>query len=105
MNTVMVCGREGSLGKRKATGRSFMEEVQWFSLTLNQMHVVVFSESVFHVEHLLYPPEISSSAFSCVVLCLLGPYWSPGHSNIKAKKVKVGYLLDSVLKEVDKPNQ
>ena len=38
---------------------------------LNQMHVVVFSESDFHVEHLLYPPDI--------VLCLLAPCWSPGH--------------------------
>ena len=28
---------------------------QTFSLTLNLMHVVVFSESVFHVESLLYP--------------------------------------------------
>ena len=27
-----------------------------FSLTLNQMHVVIFSEIVFHVENLLYPP-------------------------------------------------
>ena len=32
---------------------------QTFSLTLNQMHVMVFSESVFHVENLLYPPDIS----------------------------------------------
>ena len=68
------------------------------------MHVVVFSENVFHVEHLLYPPDASFSAFHCVVLCLLAPCWSPGHSNIKVKKVKVGYLLDGVLKEVDKPD-
>ena len=27
------------------------------------MHVVVFSESVFHIENLLYPPDISFSAF------------------------------------------
>ena len=43
------------------------------------MHVVVFSESVFHVGNLLYPPDISLSASSCVVLCLLAPCWSPGH--------------------------
>ena len=46
---------------------------QTFSLTLNQMHVVLFSESVFHVENLLYPPDISFDAFSCVELCLLAP--------------------------------
>ena len=36
---------------------------QTFAVTLNQMHVVVFSESVFSVENLLYPPDISLSAF------------------------------------------
>ena len=41
-----------------------------FSLTLNQMHVVVFSESVFRLENLLCLPVES---------CLLAPYWSPGH--------------------------
>ena len=51
---------------------------QTFLLTLNQMHVVVFSDSVFHVGNLLYPPGISRSAFLCVVLCLLAPCWSPG---------------------------
>ena len=54
-----------------------------FSLTLNQldlqMHVVVFSESVFHLENLLYPPDISMNACLCVVFCLLAPCWSPGH--------------------------
>ena len=40
-----------------------------FSPTLNQMHVVVVSESVFHVENLLYPPDISFSAF--VMWCTL----------------------------------
>ena len=52
---------------------------QTFSPTLNQMHVVVFSENVFHVGILLHPPDISFSAFLCVVLCLLAPCWSPGH--------------------------
>ena len=52
---------------------------QTFSLTLNQMHVVVFSESVFHLENLLYPPDISMNACLCVVFCLLAPCWSPGH--------------------------
>ena len=46
---------------------------QTFSLTLNQMHVVVFSESVFHLENLLYPPDISMNACLCVVFCLVGP--------------------------------
>ena len=36
---------------------------QPFSLILNQMHVVVFSEIVFLVENLLYPPDISLNAF------------------------------------------
>ena len=49
------------------------------ALTLNQMHMVVISESIFHVGNLLYPPDISLSAFLCVVLCLLAPCWSPGH--------------------------
>ena len=35
---------------------------QTFSLSLNQMHVV-FSESVFHVENLLYPPDILDPPF------------------------------------------
>ena len=52
---------------------------QTFSLTLNQMHVVVFSESVFNLENLLYPPDISMNACLCVVFCLLAPCWSPGH--------------------------
>ena len=33
--------------------KPFLSET--FSLTLNQMHVVLFSEGVFHVENLLYP--------------------------------------------------
>ena len=31
---------------------------QTFSSTLSQMHVVVFSENVFHVGNLLYPTDI-----------------------------------------------
>ena len=46
---------------------------QTFSLTLNQVHVVVFSESVFHAGNLLFPPDIPLSAFLCVALCLLAP--------------------------------
>ena len=40
-----------------------------------------FLRECFHVENLLYPPDISDSlrAFVCVVLCLLAPCWSPGH--------------------------
>ena len=44
-----------------------------FSLTLNQMHVVVFSESVSYVENLLYPADISFSAF----YVLYSVCWSP----------------------------
>ena len=51
---------------------------QTFSLTLNQMHVVVFSENAIHVGNLLHLPDISFSAFICIVLCLLAPCWSPG---------------------------
>ena len=35
------------------------------------------------LENQLYPPDISFSALSCVVLCLLGPFKSPGHQNMK----------------------
>ena len=35
---------------------------QTFSLILNQMHVVVFSESLFHLENLLVPPDTSLNA-------------------------------------------
>ena len=59
---------------------------QMLSLTLNQMHVVVFSQSNFGEENLLFPPDISFSAFLCVVLCLLAPCWSPGHQNMKGEK-------------------
>ena len=52
---------------------------QTFSLTLNQVHVVVFSKSVYHLEYLLYPPDISLNACLYVVFCLLAPCWSPGH--------------------------
>ena len=52
---------------------------QTFLLTLNQMHLVVFSESAFYVENLLHPPDIPLSAFLCVVSYLLAPCWSPGH--------------------------
>ena len=41
--------------------------------TLNQMHVVFFSESVFRFEHLLFSPDISLNACLCVVFCLLAP--------------------------------
>lgn len=34
------------------------------------MHVVIFSQSVFYVENLMYQPDILFSAFSYVVLCL-----------------------------------
>ena len=57
---------------------SLFQQAFSVSLTLNQMHVVVFSKSVFHVENLLLAPDISLSALLCVVLCLLAP-WSPGH--------------------------
>ena len=51
-----------------------------FSLTLNQMHVVVFSEIVFHIGNLLYQPDILSSAFLYVVLVC----WPPvGPQDIK----------------------
>ena len=50
-----------------------------FLLTLNQMHVVVSSDSGFHVGNLLYSPDIST----CVVFCLLAPCWSEEHKNIK----------------------
>ena len=39
----------------------------------------------FSLENLLYPPDISLSAFLSVVFCLLAPCWSPGHENIKVK--------------------
>ena len=63
---------------------------QTFSLTLIQIHVVVFSESVFHLENLLYPPDISMNACLCIVFCLLAPCWSPGHQNIKVKYMQQG---------------
>ena len=44
---------------------------------LNQMHVVVFSESVFHAKILLYPHDISFRAFSCVVLFVCWPNVGP----------------------------
>ena len=45
---------------------------QSFSLTLNQMQVVVSLDSVFNVGNLLCRPDISFSA-TCVVFCLLAP--------------------------------
>ena len=63
-----------------------------FSLTVNQMHVAIFSESVFHVGNLLYPSDILLSVFLCVVLCLLAPCWSPGHSNIKVKNSQHAHM-------------
>ena len=54
---------------------------QTFSLTLNQMHVVVFSESVFHLENLLYPPDISMNAYVLYSVC-----WPPvGPQDIKTE--------------------
>ena len=41
------------------------------SLPLNQMHVVVFSESVFDIQNLLYPPDISFSAVYVLSVCWL----------------------------------
>ena len=55
-----------------------------FSLTLNQMHVVVFSESVFHLVNLLYPPDISLSAFMCFILSV-GPRLVPMTFTHKSK--------------------
>ena len=53
---------------------------QTFSLTLNQMHVVVSSESVFHVENPLYSPDISFTAF----YVLYSVCWPPvGPQDIK----------------------
>ena len=46
---------------------------QTFSQTLNQMHVVVFSESVFHVGKFLYPLDTSLSACILTVGPLLVP--------------------------------
>ena len=44
------------------------------------MHVVFFSESIFHVENLLYPPDISFSAF----YVLYSVCWPPvGPQDIK----------------------
>ena len=37
------------------------------------MHVVVFSESVFHLENLLYAPDISSNAFFMYCTLSVGP--------------------------------
>ena len=39
---------------------------------------------VVHVEHLLYSPDMSLSAFSCVVFCLLAPCRSPGPKKDKS---------------------
>ena len=55
---------------------------QTFSATLNQMHVVVFSESVFHVGNPLYPHDISLSTYILYSVC-----WPPvGPQDIKHKK-------------------
>ena len=76
---------EGAIGVRSFCGGKKKDVVQKIQprklckLTLNQMHVVVFSESVFHLENLLYPPDISMNACLCIVFCLLAPCWSPGH--------------------------
>jgi len=62
---------------------------QTSSLTLSQMHVVVFSESLFHVGSLPYPTDMSFSAFLSVVLCLLAPCWSHKiNKNIKERRKK-----------------
>ena len=45
------------------------------------MHVVVFSESVFHLENLLYPPDISMNAYVLYSVC-----WPPvGPQDIKTE--------------------
>ena len=55
---------------------------QTFSPTLNQMHVVVFSKSVFHVGNPLYPPDIPFSTYILYSVC-----WPPvGPQDIKHKK-------------------
>ena len=61
---------------------------QTFSLTLNQMHVVVFSESVFHIGNLLYQPDILFSAFLHFICCTLsvGPQLVPRTLKHKSKK-------------------
>ena len=46
---------------------------QTFALTLNQMHVVIFSESVFHLENLLYPPDMLVYVLYSVCWPLVGP--------------------------------
>ena len=66
--------------------RPFLSQTS--SLTLNQIHVVGSSQSVFHIENQLYPPDIS---FVCVVHCLLAPCWS----TLKHKSISiVTWLLE-----------
>ena len=38
-----------------------------------------FLKECFHLENLLYTPDISMNACLCVVFCLLAPCRSPGH--------------------------
>ena len=75
-----------------------------FSPTLNQMHVVVFSESVFHVENLLYPPDISFSAFVMWCTLSVGPLLVPRtfKHKVKAsicsyKNAQVGFAAQETL--------
>ena len=57
---------------------------QTFSPTLNRMHVVVFSKSVFHVGNPLYPPDIPFVLIPCARS--VGPQLLPRTLNIKSTK-------------------
>ena len=72
LTVIITASWAGSDVRQMYASRPFLSQA--FSLTLNQMHVVIFSESLFHVENLLYPPDLSLIAFLCVVLCLLAPW-------------------------------
>ena len=80
-----ILGLTGMLGKSMPVFfcKPFLS--QTFSLTLNQMHAVVFSESVFCGEILLYPPDISFTAF--YVLHFVGPLLVPRTLKVKKKKI------------------
>ena len=67
--------------------RPFLSQIR--SLTLTQMHVVVFSESLSHVENLLYPADISLSAFFMCCTLSVGPRLVPNTLKHKSKSKKV----------------
>ena len=71
---------------------------QTFSPTLNQMHVVVFSKSVFHVGN---PADIP---FSTYILYSVGPQLVPRTLNIKSKS-KVSILPSLVTQFARKQNR